>query len=91
MSRGRSGTKSKIQLGIKRQNLSAAKKGFTRVRAEKAINAENCNEARFTGHRNYHVKRKAWVLAGRPLPEGKEDRNTLLKSLHLPIPEEAAE
>lgn len=91
MSRGRSGTKSRIQRNIKRQTLNTALKGFTRARAEKALTKDNCGEKRFVSHANYHVRRKAWVLAGGPMPDGKEDQDKLLKSLHLPVPEQVEE
>lgn len=70
MSRGRAGTKSRIVKAAARMKLSIALSKFTRKKAEKAINKDNCTEKRFTEHQNYHVRIRAWKLQGCPLNDG---------------------
>lgn len=55
---------------------------YTRAQAEKALSA-GADPEQFTKHANYHVRAKAWVKMGRPLPEGKEeDQEKFLRSIH---------
>lgn len=51
-----------------KMRLTAEKKGFTRAKALRAINKENCTEERFVKHANKHVKARAAHLAGNSEP-----------------------
>lgn len=55
-------------------------KSITRARAEKLLSAGS-DPASFTKHGNYHVRRKAWVKMGRPLPEDRDEQNKFLATL----------
>lgn len=55
-------------------------KKLTRVQAEKALSA-GVDPQKFTAHPNYHVRRRAWQLMGRPLPESVDDQNKFLATL----------
>lgn len=65
-----------------------AEKKYTRVQAEKAL-SHGADPALFTKHSNYHVRRKAWQLQGRPLPEALEEQNKFLCTLQgMPTPKD---
>lgn len=57
-----------------------AEKQYTRAQAERALSA-GADPTTFTKHPNYHVKRKAWQLMGRPMPEALEEQNKFLATL----------
>lgn len=64
------------------QKNSENDKRFSRAKAEHALsNGADPTEERFTEHSNYHVRRRSWVLQGRPLPESTEDQNKFLATL----------
>jgi len=60
-------------------------KKYTRAQAERALSAGMDPEP-FTKHANYHVRRKAWTLMGKPLPEGLEEQNKFLVTLQGTTP-----
>lgn len=62
-SRGRNSEK-KVLEKLKTE-LNAIKGVFTRMKAERALTAENCTEDKYTKHRNKHVRLKATKLAAR--------------------------
>lgn len=68
-------------MGVRRRNgernihkmkikaLHEARKIFTRNEAEALIaGGADPSEERFVNHKNYHVRVKAWVKMGRPMP-----------------------
>jgi hypothetical protein len=55
-------------------------KVITRARAEKLL-SEGADPTNFAKHGNYHVRRKAWQLMGRPLPEDMGEQNKFLATL----------
>lgn len=60
----------------------------TRARAEYLL-THGADPTQFTKHANYHVRRKAWVLMGKPLPEGLEEQNKFLATLQgMPTPKD---
>jgi hypothetical protein len=64
-------------------------KVITRHHAEKALTA-GADPNKFVKHPNYHVRRRAWQLMGRPLPEGAEEQNKFLATLQgMPAPKDA--
>ena len=67
---------------LKLKEINAARRLFTRSEAEGLIaGGADPSEDRFVNHKNYHVRTKAWVKMGRPLPEGVEEQNTFLATL----------
>jgi hypothetical protein len=59
-----------------------AAKVYTRAQAEKAL-SNGAEPEQFVKHPNYHVRRKAWVLMGRILPDNHEEAAKFLESLHI--------
>lgn len=57
---------------------------MTRARAERAISG-GADPTPFLGHGNYHVRRKAWVKLGRPMPIDKAERAALATSLKVTL------
>lgn len=59
-------------------------KKLTRKNAERAITLGN-NETveALRKHQNYHVRKKAWVKLGKPMPEKDEDCVALYNDLHM--------
>lgn len=79
-------------------------KFYTRAKSEKLLAAgadptvtfrddKGATRGRYTDHPNYHVRRKAWMKMGQPLPEDPTERAKFLASLHLKekAPEPAAQ
>jgi hypothetical protein len=76
---------------VKVQKLHAALKLFTRSKAEAALangadptamrDTDGKPHGLFTEHANYHVRVRAWVKMGRPLPEGLAEQNKFLLTL----------
>lgn len=65
-------------------------KVITRAQAEKALSTGATPEE-FVKHANYHVRRKAWVLMGKILPENKDEANKFLATLQgTETPKDAA-
>lgn len=91
MSRGKSGTKSKIIKNKAKQERSAAMRQFTRTKALNAITAENCTEKRFSEHRNYHVRMRAWNLQGRPQGATENEQKEIIERLTKGREKEAAD
>jgi hypothetical protein len=58
-----------------------AEKKYTRAQAEKAL-ANGVDASLFEKHANYHVRAKAWKKLGSPLPDGAEEQEKFLKSIH---------
>lgn len=80
------------KLKVKRHyDVLKANKKFTRKKAEKLlangadpaemVEREGKMVGRFTDHPNPHVRRRAWQLMGRPLPEGLDEQNKFLLTL----------
>jgi len=61
-----------------------SEKKYTRAQAEKALTA-GADPTLFEKHSNYHVRARAWVKLGRPLPEGKEAQEKFLANLHIKV------
>jgi hypothetical protein len=55
-------------------------KVISRAQAEKALSA-GADPTTFVKHKNCHVRRRAWQLMGRPLPEGLDEQNKFLATL----------
>lgn len=55
-------------------------KVITRAHAEKAL-SHGADPTQFVKHANAHVRRKAWVLMGKPLPEDLTEQNKFLATL----------
>ena len=81
--RNRNGEK-KLALKLK-TDLASAEKKFTRAKAERELSKEgvNPNDPRFLEHPNYHVRARAWVLMGRPLPDNQAELEKVLKDLRV--------
>jgi hypothetical protein len=54
-------------------------KTYTRAQAIAAMKA-GADPKQFEKHPNYHTRVRAWVLMGKPIPEGKEAQEELLLS-----------
>ena len=68
---------------------SKGERVYTRAQSERQL-ANGADPENFTKHANYHVRRKAWVLMGSPLPESLEDQNKFLVTLQgTPLPKDA--
>lgn len=66
----------------KKNKLQLAKKEFTRAKAMRELaNGADHTEARFTSHKNHHVRYYAWQLAGAAVPESEAARKDLLDAL----------
>lgn len=62
--------------------LNAAKKEFTRSKALHALaNGADFNDKKFVTHRNYHVRERAWQMAGAMIPENMAERKAVFDSL----------
>ena len=55
-------------------------KVITRAHAIKALSA-GADPTTFVKHKNCHVRRRAWQLMGRPLPEDLDEQNKFLATL----------
>jgi hypothetical protein len=53
---------------------------ITRARAEKMLSS-GADPNDFVKHQNYHVRRRAWKLLGRPLPENMDEQNKFMATL----------
>jgi hypothetical protein len=69
-------------------------KFYTRARSERELsggadpaqtfkNDKGMLQGRFTDHPNYHVRRKAWMKMGQPLPEDAGERAKFLAGLKI--------
>lgn len=69
-------------------------KFYTRARSERELSAgadpaqtfrndKGQTLGRFTDHPNYHVRRKAWMKMGQPLPEDPAERAKFLASIKV--------
>lgn len=85
-------------MGKKDQGVGPAKvkheKFHTRARAERELSAgadptvtfrddKGAVRGRYKDHPNYHVRRKAWMKLGQPLPEDAEERAKFLASIKV--------
>ena len=71
--KGKEERKNKLQLALKE---------FTRTKALRELNnGADPNDRKFVQHRNYHVRMRAWVLAGSVVPANPTDRQALQESL----------
>lgn len=62
--------------------IKSARKEFTRSKALHAMaHGADFNDKKFTTHRNYHVRERAWRLAGAMIPETMAERKALCDSL----------
>jgi hypothetical protein len=67
---------------VNKQKLNQAIKLFTRTKAENALReGADPSEERFQNHANYHPRRRAWQMMGRPLPEEMSAQNKFLATL----------
>lgn len=72
---------------LKLKEINAARRSFTRMDAEKLIaGGADPSEERFTSHKNYHVRSKAFRKMGSPFPEDATERAKLCASLHIKDP-----
>jgi hypothetical protein len=69
-------------------------KFYSRARAERELSAgadptrtfeneKGVTVGHFTNHPNYHVRKKAWMKMGQPLPEDPAERAKFLASLKI--------
>lgn len=69
-------------------------KFYSRARSERMLSAgadptatfrddKGATRGRYTDHPNYHVRRKAWMKMGQPLPEDAGERAKFLASLKI--------
>lgn len=83
--RKRNGQRNIHKLKIK--EINAARRSFTRADAEKLLaRGVDPSEERFTSHKNYHVRVKAFRKMGSPFPENATERTKLCASLHIKEP-----
>ena len=79
--------------GVK-PNKVRHEKFYSRAKSEKLLSAgadpaqtfrndKGTTQGRFTDHPNYHVRRKAWMKMGQPLPEDAGERAKFLASLKV--------
>jgi hypothetical protein len=54
---------------------------YSRSQAERLLSSRAVEPEKFASHSNYHVRRKAWVLMGKPLSENVEQQNKFLATL----------
>ena len=67
---------------MKIKALHEARKIFTRSEAEALIaGGADPGEDRFVNHKNYHVRVKAWVKMGRPMPDEVKEHDSFLAAL----------
>lgn len=65
-----------------RLKLHDAQKEFTRAKAMRELaNGADFNDAKYTKHRNYHIRQRAWELAGSMVPETEAERIALCELL----------
>lgn len=62
-----------------------AEKKYTRAQAERAL-SNGADPAQFANHGNYHVRAKAWVKMGKPLPSDPAEQEKFLKGIHKWVP-----
>jgi hypothetical protein len=72
----------RIEKKIKKQKLTEALKEFTRAKALFELNnGANPKDSKFTTHRNYHVRMRAFHLSGGTVPENKGEAKSLFDTL----------